>query len=126
MNNEQKLRNVLRGNAIFSTLSGLSLAIFYQPIAQWMKVNNSKILLYIGIGLVLFATTLFLTANKKVIDKTKIKFIIYQDWAWVIGSAVILALQLFSLTHMAYWLIADVAIIVGVFAFLQMRYLKQL
>jgi len=120
----KKLRNVLWINAIFSLINGLALTVFPTIIAHWMGIAFPDILRYIGIALLLFAGSVGFSASKKVLSKKEIQFIIYQDWAWVIGSMIILAFQLFDLQHLAYWLIADVAIVVAIFAFLQTKYLK--
>ena len=118
-----KLRNVLRGNGLFSGLSGLALALFSQEIGQWMGVVWVDVLLYIGLGLIIFSISLFLTASAKTISKRKVQSIIIQDGVWVVGSAIILIFQLFDLSNIGYWLVADVAIIVGAFATLQWRYM---
>lgn len=121
-----KLRKVLMGNAAFSGVSGLALSLFSQAIASWMGVAQSFILLAIGIGLILFSVSLIVAGRKKELNRKNIQFIIFQDWAWVFGSAVIIIFQLFNLTQLGYWLVADVAIIVAAFAVFQGKYLKVL
>ena len=80
----------------------------------------------IGVILVVFSATVFLSAIKKELQAGAIKFIILQDWIWVIVSVGITVVQVFSLTKMGYILIIDVAIIVGVFAFLQGKYVRNM
>jgi lipid A disaccharide synthetase len=124
-NSQQKLRNVLKANAAFSGSSGIALACASTPLGQLMQIENSSILIYIGIGLIAFAISLLLLARKTTIDVPKVKFIIWQDWAWVVGSAIIVAFQLFDLSMVAYVLITLVALLVGLFAVLQGKHLKQ-
>ncbi|MDN5204556.1 hypothetical protein QQ008_24400 [Fulvivirgaceae bacterium BMA10] len=123
---EIKLRNVLKFNATFSTVSGVILILLHKTVASWMNAGNSLVLMYIGIALLLFAGSLFMTAHKKELSIKQVKFIILQDWLWVIGSFIIIALQAFQLNTQAYILIAIVALIVALFAMGQRKFLKEM
>jgi len=115
------LRKVLRSNAAFSGFSGLSLSLFPYSIAHWMGATFPDILRYIGIGLVLFSLALWIVSSQKTISKKATRFIILQDWLWVLVSLLILVFQWFGLETSAYSLIGGVAIVVGGFAVLQGR-----
>lgn len=122
----KNLRAVLKANAAFSSASGIVLIIAKQPIAELMHIKYPEILMYIGIGLLAFAVSLVFTAIKSTLSVPQVKMIIWQDWAWVIGSTVIVAFQLFEMSTIAYVLVTVVALLVGLFAVLQAKHLKQL
>ena len=119
----KKLKLALQANAAFSMLSGLGMLIFHSFIAQWMGITNAKVLLIIGLGLVLFSFSLIRTARQQPISKKQVHIIIWQDWLWVIGSALIILTQSFGLLTSGYILIGIVAVIVADFAILQKRFL---
>jgi len=126
MENIKKIKYALLANATFSTVSGLSLIFFKDQLATIMAVQKPGILLYIGIGLLLFAGFIVWLATRPVINKRLVKIIIIQDWLWVIGSLLILVFQIFGLSWVGYEMILGVAIVVGIFASLQQRYLGML
>ena len=123
---QTKLKRVLLGNAIFSTVSGLSLLLFTDPIAAFMNIGMPSILMWLGVGLLLFAGLVAYHATRPTINAKQVQSIIIQDWAWVAGSAGILLFQLFNLSFWGYALVADVAVVVAVFALLQSRNLKRI
>ena len=123
--NESKLRIILKANALFSLLSGMTMIFIYPQLASYMAINDAKVLQYVGIGLVLFSATVFHSAMRKDLSKQQVKSIIFQDWAWVAGSLLVIALQVWGLSSAGYWLIGIVAVIVGDFALFQMRFLKK-
>ena len=120
------LKHVLTANGAFSLVSGMALILIPGVIAEWMGVLVPRNLQFVGIGLVLFAGTVLHTAFKSPESKAKVRAIIVQDWAWVLGSIIVLAFQAWGLTNLGYWLIAGVAFIVADFAYFQMRLLKRL
>lgn len=124
--NERKLRGVLKTNAAFSMISGMSLIIFHHSIASVMHVSNSAVLQYLGIGLVLFSASVAHASLRKTLVRTQVKSIIVQDWAWVLASVLVIVSQSWQLSSTGYWLIGLVAMIVASFAIFQMRFLKRL
>ena len=96
------------------------------PISEFMAIANSQTLIYVGVGLVLFAATVFHAAVRKELSKAQVRSVIVQDWAWVVGSALVLIGQPWSLSQSGYWVIALVALAVADFAFFQMRFLRRL
>ena len=85
-NQEKNLRNTVKGNAVFSLLSGIALIIFHSTLGEIMNISDSKILLFVGDGLIVFAISVLYFGLRKEIKPKEIKLIIYQDWGWVIGS----------------------------------------
>ncbi len=80
--------------------------------------------IYAGVILLPFAFFVYKTASAERISPKKVKFIISQDWLWVVGSVLIIALQAFGINKTGFIIIGVVAIIVADFAFFQQRYLK--
>lgn len=124
--NEKKLRWVLKGNATFSLLSGSTLIIAHKVLADVMGVGNAQVLLFIGIGLILFSATVFQAGLRKSISSKQVQSIIIQDWAWVVASGVIIGVEAWGLSSAGYWIIAGVSLLIADFAFFQMRFLKRL
>ena len=123
---ETRLRNVLKSNASFSLLSGAALLIFAGPLAELTGLGSRLALYIIGAGLVVFAGTVFFEALRDEINDKQVNFIIIQDWIWVAASFAIVVSQAFGLTSAGYGLIAAVAVLVGLFAFLQGYNLKRI
>ena len=121
---EHHLRYAIKGNAIFSISSAITLLLSSQPIAKIMNLAVPNSLVYIGIGLFIFAITLFQNAFRKELKSTQIRFIIIQDWLWVIGSLILLIWNPFGISMIGNYIIAGVALIVTIFAILQHRTLN--
>ena len=107
-------------------LSGLILLVAYNAIATMMGIENGKVLMGVGIGLIVFGITVLIAAKRKSVSGTQVRSIRVQDWAWVTGSAVVIALQAWELSNIGYWLIGIIAMIVADFAIFQMRYLRKM
>jgi hypothetical protein len=120
----KKLKIILTANAIFSIGSGLSMLSFGNFLGSKMGIAQPQVFIPLGIGLLLFGLFLIHTARQKFISTKKVKLIIWQDWLWVIGSAIIIATQAFELYFIGYIIIGIVALIVADFAILQSRYIK--
>ncbi len=121
----KKLKITLIANALFSALSGLTMSYFHMSLAMWMGIAQPKILIFIGLGLLLFSISLYRTAQSNFTSTKQVKVIIWQDWLWVIGSAIIILTQSFGLNTVGYVAIGIVAIIVADFAILQAWFLKK-
>ncbi|MGB0346278.1 MAG: hypothetical protein ACPGGA_02260 [Balneolaceae bacterium] len=121
---EHHLRYAIKGNAIFSISSALTLLLSSRPIAKIMNLSAPNSLVFIGIGLFIFAITLFHNAFRKELKSTQIRFIIIQDWLWVIGSLILLIWNPFGISMIGNYIIAGVALIVTIFAILQHRTLN--
>ena len=120
----KKLKIALKANALFSFLSGLTLLVFHQWLAEIMNIVNANTLLLIGLGLLFFAGTVFWTATRTEVNPKQIWAIIWQDWIWVAGSALLILSGAFGISTTGYIIIGVVALIVGDFAVLQQRFLR--
>lgn len=115
------LQKALSANAVFSTLSGLSLLILSPQIASFLGLARATELPGIGLALLLFAVFVGWVAARP--RRKLVQLIILQDLLWVIVSAVVILLGMFNLYTNGYLLIAIVAVLVGMFAYLQYRHL---
>jgi len=125
-NNSSLLRNALIGNSIFCTTSGVAFALFSAPIASFLGLSTSWVILVLGIGLALYGVEVFYFARKDSIDESFAKFVIGADVAWVIGSALLIFTTLVTFTTPGKWAIAIIADIVLVFAIAQYVGLKRM
>jgi hypothetical protein len=123
--NDIKLRRILAANGSFSALSGISMILFAGSICEMFGVSSILVFRIIGAGLILFAGSVLINAFRKEIPVKQVKFIIVQDWLWVLGSAAILLLGAFDLTTLGYVCIAIVAVLIATFAVLQKIYLPK-
>lgn len=121
---ETYLRYAIKGNAFFSISSAITLLLSSRPIAKLMNLSAPNSLVYIGIGLFIFAVTLFQNAFRKELKPTQIRFIIIQDWLWVIGSLILLIWNPFDISTTGNFIIAGIAIVVAIFTIVQQKTLK--
>jgi hypothetical protein len=75
----------------------------------------------IGVGLLVYAGALLVTARREVVDRRTLVTFTVADAAWVVGSAVALAIFWSELTPLARALVIAVALAVEVLATLQYR-----
>jgi hypothetical protein len=91
------LRRVFFADAAFSTVSGLTFAIFSRPIEAFLGGDQPDVLMVIGIVLVVFAVFNFTTARETPLNRTKAWFIFEFNVLWVIASVVAIATNMFDL-----------------------------
>ncbi|KAA3659455.1 MAG: hypothetical protein DWQ04_22275 [Chloroflexi bacterium] len=103
---EGLLRNTLRGNAIFSVISGLLFTFAAGQVATFTGIPSTIVVLVIGISLLPFAIIVFRVATSSPLDKKGAKTIIGMDIAWVIASYVFLFVAWSMLTVGGRWFVA--------------------
>lgn len=118
------LRNTLKGNVLFSIVSGTTLLVANQWLSGLMGVAKPVVLMIIGGGLLLFGGYVWFQSSRPHLVKKEIWGIIIADWGWVAGSIALVLSQAFGLTSTGYIIILVVAAIVGLLATLQMRFVK--
>src|SRR5215467_4280194 len=111
------LRTALLGNALFSTLSGLTILFAQGWVLRIFGLSSSVNLLILGVGLIVFAITLVINARKQQVKKSDAWIAVLMDLAWVVGSYVLIFLVPFS--TQGKWVVAIVAELVLLFAVLQ-------
>jgi hypothetical protein len=118
------LRRALLGNALFSTLSGLTILFAQKWVLRILGLSNSVSLLILGIGLIVFAAILIANALRQKVKTSDAWIAVSMDVAWVVGSYVLIVVVPFS--RGGKWLIAVVAELVLLFAILQVFGIRRL
>ena len=111
------LRKALMSNAAFSGLTGSFLTIAAPWLSQRMGIPEPMILRVAGVSLLGFAAALLLNATHHEIDRKQAWAAVGLDFTWVLGSVVLVSLQLLTLS--GNWAIVAVADIVLLFALAQ-------
>jgi len=111
------LRKALIGNALFSTLSGLTILLAQGWVLRILGLPSSVNLLILGAGLIVFAVTLVINARKQQVKKSDAWIAVLMDVAWVLGSYILIFIVPFSMEGK--WVVGVVAELVLVFAVLQ-------
>ena len=119
------LRNAILGNAAFSLVSGLALALGSGPLAALMGLPDSTVLLVMGVILIPYAYFLYRGAIQQPIAGQFAVTVILLDIAWVTGSLILLASGLVPLTTVGKWGIAIIADLVALFALVQFLGLRR-
>ena len=114
---QQLLRMALMGNALFSTISGLTLILAGHRVVRLLGLSDAVNLLTMGISLLVFAVTLVVFARKNPIKVSDAWIAVLLDLAWVIGSYPLLFVVPFSTTGK--WIVGIVAEVVMLFALVQ-------
>jgi len=116
---QRSLRTALRMNAGFSGASGAAIVGFSGVLADVMGAGTRTLYLVIGVLLVAYAVGLAFLAGRGRIPRWEGVLVVAGDWAWVVGSAVVIGLGLLSTFGAA--VVAAAAAAVGGFAVWQGR-----
>ena len=114
-----KINTTLYANAVFSVTSGVVFLLFPGFLAESIIELPSIVFLVLGIGLLLFALDVYLTARKNPPSRGKVLYIFGADVAWVVGTPIALLLLADRMTSLGVMLFIDIAVIVAVFAALE-------
>ena len=114
---QKLLRMALLGNAIFSTMSGLTLLAAEKPVVQILGLPGGTQLFSLGVGLLVFALILILFARKAPIKPSNAWIVVILDVAWIIGSYLLLFVA--PLSTSGKWVVGVVAEVVLIFALVQ-------
>lgn len=115
--NATLLRRSLRGNAVFSFLSGLVFLLAHEPLAQFIGLSHSALLLLTGISLLGFAGWLYRNSMRRRVNLIEARIAVILDLAWVLGSGLIFSLGVLS--SGGNWVLILIADVVLAFAVLQ-------
>lgn len=113
------LRQSLRGNSIFSAISGLIITFGAGFLVQFMAAGNTIFYLVLGIVLLFHAATLFQNSRTNQINPAFAWYAIVGDVVWVLASAYILLTDSFGLSTEGKWAVLIIADIVLIFAIAQ-------
>jgi hypothetical protein len=111
------LRKALMGNALFSTLSGLTVILAHSWVIRILGLSKNVNLLILGVGLIAFAATLVINARRQQVKTSDAWIAVWMDLVWVLGSYVLIFVVPFSMGGK--WIVGVVAELVLVFAVLQ-------
>ncbi|MDJ0868538.1 MAG: hypothetical protein QNK03_20690 [Myxococcota bacterium] len=111
------LRNSLRANAAFSTLSGVLFALAGAPIADFLGVAPPLLVTFVGLNLLGFAAALVWLASRPALPVRLAVIVIGADLAWVAGTLLLVFAEAF--TRAGATAALAVANVVLVFAVLQ-------
>ncbi len=113
------LRTAMRGNAIFSTGSGLFLAAAATMVAGLIGVEPPAVLRWLGVILIIYGLDLFWITSRPEVGRHWGLAAVALDVLWVAGSAVLVLTDLVPLTTAGIWAVIIVADIVALFAIWQ-------
>jgi hypothetical protein len=119
------LRRALLANAIFSFLSGLLFTLRSTQVAEFLGIQDTRILgvisggafiLELGIGILVFAGVVAFIASRPRISKRMGTAIVIGDCIWVVASIVLMVTKALPLTTPGFWAVMVVTDIVLAFA----------
>ena len=113
------LRASLRGNAVFSAVSGIVLIAGAAPLGTLLGVGAPAVLTTVGVILVVYAGGLWWNARRPEVNRAEARIAVALDVAWVVLSAALLIFAPSLLTPAGRWIVAAVAVCVAGFAILQ-------
>ena len=117
--NQTFIRRILYGNAIFSGVSGLLFLLASNPIAKFLGLDASLVVLILGIGLVGYAVLIYTNVSRVEISSAFVLFAIIGDSAWVLLSIILLLTSWVPFSVEGKWAVGIIAVIVDIFATLQ-------
>lgn len=118
---EQTLKRALLANALFSIISGLTLIVFSQPVAELVGLGAPRLYQITGAGLLAFAGYVVWTATRSPINTYEALQISLGDFLWVLGTVVIIAFAYSSLNPAGILVMLLVAAIVLAFGIGQLK-----
>jgi hypothetical protein len=118
------LRKALFRNALFSTLSGLTILLAQKWVLRILGLSSRAGLVIVGVGLIVFATTLVVNAHRRKVKTSGAWIAVFMDVAWVLASYVLIFVLPFSTEGK--WVIGVVAELVLLFAILQFMGIRRI
>lgn len=113
-----KLQKALKTNAIFSSISGVTMILLNHQIADLFGTTNNTIFWVVGLILIYFSITIWYEIRKQ--RRPAVLWIIIQDHAWVLGSFILIIADPFQITQIGILIIGIIALVVLYMAINQM------
>lgn len=122
------LRRALLGNMIFSTLSAVFFFFGSQAVAEFLGIadvrvfeliNGGSFILFLGLGLAIFAVDLLFIATRPSINPGMAWSIVAADVIWVTASWLLLITGAIPFSDAGNWGVLIVADVVLIFAIVQ-------
>ena len=120
------LRRVLQTNAVFSAISGAGMLLASGSVARLLGVEVSWPIGLLGVDLLVFAAWVGYEAMQGVLRVRRARAVLALDIAWVVASALLIALDPLGLAVGGKWAVAAVADVVAVFALIEYLGLRRL
>ncbi len=117
--NNSFLQTVVRADAAFCAVCGVSLLAGAGPIAAFLGWNNSLGVMALGGGLLVYAAELLWMTRKQPAGRGLVRMVMLLNWVWVLASVVILATGVPAVTPGGWWAIAGQADLVALLALAQ-------
>lgn len=109
------LRQSLRANAVFSTVSGLTFALASGFIASFLGAVESWLVLAIGVQLLCFAGMLVWLASRSEISAPLAMAVITADLLWILGTGIVVYVDLLTRAgNILIVVLADVVLLLAV------------
>lgn len=126
MNDPQRLlRNSLRANGAFSTLSGLVFSLGAGSVAPAIGLGDPRILVAVGVGLLGFAAFLFYVSSRPSVHLPTAMQIVWADLAWVVGTVPLVLIGVLSREGViAAIVVADIVLLFAVLQYLGVRRIR--
>lgn len=113
----QLLRVALLGNAGFSVLSATIILLWRGSVIRWLGIPRDFGILFLGIGLMVFALWLLLIATQTPIKLPAARIAVVMDLTWVAASIPVIVLA--PLTSQGRLVVAVIGLVVLCFALSQ-------
>jgi hypothetical protein len=121
------IRNVLRGNVIFSLLAGLDFIFMAPMLAAFFGVPGyAWALRLLGVSLLPFGAFVFWVSNQEPFKRFLIWEVFWADVLWVVGTVIILWANVFGFSRAGNWTFLAIGDIVAVFAVLEFIGLRRM
>jgi hypothetical protein len=124
MTNSSLVAGALRGNALFSALSGGVLVAGAGAWSRHFGLPSPWLLAAVGVALLAFALTVYRTGRARPLRRRDVLAISGLDLAWVAGSAALLLAHPTRVTSVGRGAVALTAAPVALFALLQLAGLR--
>ena len=121
-----KIHTILYANASFCLASALLILLLPGLLAEFVIDLPVIVFRILGVGLLLFALDVFLTARKESPSRGKVLYIFAADLAWVVLTPVVLLTLPERITSLGNLLLVDIALIVAAFATIEWLALKRM
>lgn len=120
------LKYAIRGNALFSGISGLTLALLARGVSVLTGIEPPLAITITGVILIGYAVWLWRLTTQPAIPPASAWLAIALDVLWVVGSVLAIVAGWGSLSQTGKWLVAILADVVGLFAVLQFVGLRRM
>lgn len=111
------LRRTLQANGVFCTLCGLILLADSKGIANAFGLDQPAAIIALGVALLVVAAAVFVNSARENISRLEAMVTVIGDFAWVIGSGIVILLGILNTT--GNWAVAIVADVTLAFAILE-------